>query len=99
MMIYQGLVVPHTRPNSSKNKFRALCLINNKVAIVDTKDVTNFGNFISKLLNIRAMHALYLDMGNGWNYSWYRDEKGNTIEIHPIPTKFATNWITFYNTK
>lgn len=43
-----------------------------------------------------ATEALYLDMGPGWNYSWYRDENGNPVEIHSIPTEYATNWITFY---
>ena len=36
------------------------------------------------------------NMGLGWNYSWCRDSFGNPIEIHSLPTKFATNWITFY---
>lgn len=37
-----------------------------------------------------------LDMGPGWNYSWYRDANDNPIEIHANPTKYTTNWIPFY---
>ena len=46
-------------------------------------------------------HALYLDMGRGWNYAWFRDEDGKVKEIFPesklAPSyKYRTNWITFY---
>ncbi|MCH5231507.1 MAG: YdcF family protein [Muribaculaceae bacterium] len=98
MMIHEGKVVPHTRPDNNKNEFRSLCLIDGKVAVADSKGYVNFGDFINDLLKVGATEALYLDMGPGWNYSWYRDSTGNPIEIHSFPTKFATNWITFYNT-
>lgn len=96
MMIHEGRKIPHTRPASNTNKFRALCLIDNKVAIADSKRDMKFGNFIESLLKAGATEALYLDMEPGWNYSWYRDANGNAVEIHSTPTKYATNWITFY---
>ena len=96
MMIHEGKIVPHTRPDGNTNEFRALCLIDGKVAIADSKGNVKFGDFIHNLLKAGMTEALYLDMGPGWNYSWYRDSRGNPIEIHSIPTKFATNWITFY---
>ncbi len=96
MMIHDGKEVKHTRPDSNENEFRALCLIGDKVAIADSQGFMSFGNFISNLLKVGATEALYLDMGPGWNYSWYRDERGNPIEIHTTPTSDATNWITFY---
>ena len=96
MMIHKGEVVPHTRPDHNSNEFRALCLIDNKLAFVDSKGIVKFGDFIQDLMNAGATEALYLDMGYGWNYSWYRDENGKPVEIHSQPTKYATNWITFY---
>ena len=96
MMIHDGKIVPHTRPDGNTNEFRALCLIDGKVAIADSKGNVKFGDFIKDLMKSGATEALYLDMGPGWNYSWFRDSAGNPIEIHSIPTKFATNWITFY---
>jgi len=96
MMIHNGKEVPHTRKAANANEFRALCLINDKVAIADSQGVMKFGDFIKNLLKAGATEALYLDMGPGWNYSWYRDAKCNPIEIHPTPIKYATNWITFY---
>lgn len=96
MMIHKGKIVSHIRPDYSCNEFRALCLINGKVVIADSKGNVKFGDFISNLLKVGATEALYLDMGFGWNYSWYRDSTGKPVEIHPTPTKYATNWITFY---
>lgn len=96
MMIHNSSTVPHTRSNRNSNEFRALCLIAGKLAVVDSKGVVKFGDFIRDLKKAGVTEALYLDMGPGWNYSWYRDEKGNPIEIHSLPTKYATNWITFY---
>lgn len=96
MMIHKSGVVEHTRSDNNSNEFRALCLIDDKLAIADSKGVVKFGDFIQDLKKAGATEALYLDMGTGWNYSWYRDENGNPIEIHSYPTKYATNWITFY---
>ncbi len=96
MMIHRGNVVEHTRPDSNKNEFRALCLIDGKIAVIDSKGNVQFGDFINNLLKVGVTEALYLDMGPGWNYSWYRDENGNPIEIHEYPSNYATNWIAFY---
>ena len=96
MMIHNEKEVVHTRSADNANEFRALCLIGDRVAIADSKGYMTFGEFIDNLLNAGATEALYLDMGPGWNYSWYRDENGNPIEIHSTATEYATNWITFY---
>ncbi len=96
MIIHNGKKVPHTRKAANTNEFRALCLIDGKVAIADSQGVMKFGDFINDLIKAETTEALYLDMGSGWNYSWYRGDNGNPIEIHPTPTKYATNWITFY---
>lgn len=66
-----------------------------KVVIADSDGKMKFGDFIANLLQAGATEAIYLDMG-GWNYSWYRDDSGKVIDIHPTPNKYATNWITFY---
>lgn len=96
IMLYDGKIIKHARPDDNSNEFRALCLIKGKVAIVDSNGVMKFGDFINNLQKIGATEALYLDMGAGWNYSWYRDAGGNPVEIHSTTTKYATNWITFY---
>lgn len=95
MMIHDGGIVNHSRKNNDEDLFRALCLINGKLAVADSKEKISFGDFITNLLNAEATEAIYLDMG-GWKHSWYRDEFGNAIDIHPSTTKYGTNWITFY---
>lgn len=63
MMIHDGEIVDHWRNNDCKTLFRALCLINGRVAIVDSKESIPFGKFISLLAKIGATEAIYLDMG------------------------------------
>ena len=96
MIIHEGKLVPRTRPDNNVNEFRALCLIDGRVAIADSKGLVKYKDFFEDLLKIGASEALYLDMGPGWNYSWYRDSNDHTIEIHSNPTQYATNWITFF---
>lgn len=96
MMIHAGREVPHKRASANANEFRAICLMDGKVVIADSRGRVKFGDFIKSLQQAGATEALYLDMGPGWNYSWYRDADGKPVEIHPHPTKYATNWITFY---
>ncbi len=95
MMIHNGGIINHTRGNNDEDIFRAICLIDGKLAVADSKEKTHFGDFIFNLCKAGATEAIYLDMG-GWKHSWYRDENGNAIDIYPNPNKYGTNWITFY---
>ncbi len=95
MMLHEGGIVNHSRKNDDEDLLRALCLINGKLAVADSNEKIPFGDFIQNLLQAGATEAIYLDMG-GWKHSWYRDASGNPIDIHPSPTKYGTNWITFY---
>jgi hypothetical protein len=96
MMIHHGEEVPYAWKSKSFNEFRALCLLEDRVAVVDSKGGIRFGEFVEELLKAGVVEALYLDMGTGWNYSWYRNEYGDAVEIHEKWTPYATNWITFY---
>lgn len=95
MMIHDGEIVDHARSKASIGEFRALCLVDGRIAIVDTKGRQSFELFITRLMKLGVKEAIYLDMG-GWKHSWYRDAQGNAIDIYPNPYKYATNWITFY---
>lgn len=55
-----------------------------------------FADFKKALLYIGVTEALYLDMGTGLNYSWWRDETGEAHEIYPQVHDYTTNWMTFY---
>lgn len=78
------------------NQYRALCEIKGKLCIVDCENDMTFGKFMDTLQKIGVKNAMYCDMGLGWNYSWYRDENGNAVDIYPTAGKFTTNWLTFY---
>lgn len=95
MMIHDGGIVKHFRSKNDEDIFRALCLIDDKLAVTDAKEKISFGDFIQNLINVGASEAIYLDMGK-LKHSWYRDEEGTAVDIFPNPTKSGTNWITFY---
>jgi hypothetical protein len=108
MGFYQLLIIHNgeTRPIGSKMRksktiYRALCEKDGKLCIIESKKVMTYEFFVKCLSAYKVTHALYLDMGRGWNYAWYRDKDGKVKEIFPesklAPSyKYRTNWITFY---
>lgn len=80
------------------NRYRALCEKDGRLCIVDSRDEVPYDRFVALLESFSPRHALYLDMGAGWNHSWWRDGQGQVHEIHPVAEKsrYCTNWITFY---
>ena len=79
-------------------QFRALCEKDGRLCIVDSRDEVSYEKFVTMLEEFGPRHALYMDMGAGWNHSWWRDADGKVHEIHPMAEKsrYCTNWITFY---
>ena len=80
------------------NQYRALCEKDGRLCIVDSRDEVSYEKFVAMLEDFGPQHALYMDMGAGWNHSWWRDSDGKVHEIHPVAEKsrYCTNWITFY---
>jgi len=78
--------------------YRALCEKDGRLCIVDSRDEVSYEKFVSLLEQFAPRHALYMDMGAGWNHSWWRDDQGEIHEIHPMAEKsrYCTNWLTFY---
>jgi len=93
------------RPIGAKMKnnrtiYRALCEKDCKLCIIESKKVMTYEFFVKCLSAYKISYALYLDMGRGWNYAWFRNEDGKVKEIFPesklAPSyKYRTNWITF----
>ena len=97
MMIHLGERVPTTRPDSSVNQYRALCEIGTTLCVVDSAESIPFGDFIQLLLDAGMSEALYMDMGPGWNYSWYREYPDSSVTwIHSVSLPSATNWLVFH---
>lgn len=97
MMIHDGAKVPTTRPLANRNVFRALCLdSDNRLALYESQGVVTFGNFIDALLTHGVREALYTDMGQGWNYCFYRRNQSERTPnyLHTMSLPYASNFIT-----
>ena len=102
LIIKDGAVRPiGAKMKNNRNIYRALCEKNGKLCIIESKKVMTYEFFVKCLSSYKVTQALYLDMGRGWNYAWYRNKEGKVKEIFPESKsassyKFRTNWITFY---
>ena len=78
--------------------YRALCEKQGQLCIVDSREAVEYSDFVDMLERYGVNEALYLDMGAGWNHSWWRDADGTVHEIHPRldKSRYCTNWIVFY---
>lgn len=97
LMIHDGAKVPTTRPLGNKNVFRALCLdSDNQLALYESQGIVTFGNFIDALLSQKVQEALYTDMGQGWNYCFYRINQYDKSPqyLHSTSLPYASNFIT-----
>lgn len=97
MMIDNGAKVPTTRPLGNRNVFRALCLdSDNRLALYESQGIVAFGNFIDALLSQGVKEALYTDMGQGWNYCFYRRNQSEKSPqyLHSTSLPYASNFIT-----
>ena len=102
LLILNGRQTPMwERMRRNRTRYRALCEKDGRLCLVESRKTVTLESFIKCLVDCHVSHAIYLDMGAGWNYAWYRDEKGSIHEIFPDSKKAAdyryrTNWITFY---
>lgn len=97
MMVHNGAAVPTTRPRANENIFRTLCLdADGSLAFYESQGKTIFGNFIEALLSQGVREALYTDMGQGWNYCFYRTGGSGTAPkyLHTRSLPYASNFIT-----
>lgn len=96
-IIHQGKRVERLW-RSGVNQYRALCEKGGQLCIVDSREAVEYAQFVDQLEAYGVTEALYLDMGAGWNHSWWRDVDNSTHEIHPRldKSRYCTNWITFY---
>lgn len=96
MMIHDSQKVPTTRPSGNRNVFRALCLdSDNQLALYESQGIVTFGNFIDALLSQGVREALYTDMGQGWNYCFYRTNNTDDAPryLHTQSLPYASNFI------
>jgi len=102
LIINDGIPRPiGSKMRKNRTIYRALCEKDGRLCIVEGRKVMTYEDFVKHLQEFEVKHALYLDMGVGWNYAWFRDKDGKVKEIFPhskyaLNYKYRTNWITFY---
>lgn len=89
--VYRGTPIkPITR-----NIYRAACIMSDgNFAVIQSEKAITLKNFINSLIKLGVSDALYLDMGTGWNYGWYRPTKCDDPTIlFDYRTPYQTNWL------
>lgn len=89
--VYTGKPIKIT----SKNIYRAACIMNDgNFAVIQSQSALPLEQFIRSLVNFGVSDALYLDMGTGWNYGWYREaRKDSPTRLFDYRTPYQTNWL------
>lgn len=96
MLVYEGKIQKQlVQKRNSENSYRALAEADGKLCLVEAAHPMAFRDFLDALVRSGVRHALYLDTGRGWNYSFYRDSKNALHYMHSESTPYATNWMIF----
>ena len=91
--IYQPYAMRNGEPT---NVYRAICEKDGELMIAQGRKAMPYLTFVQALKAYGIKNALYMDMGTGWNHSFYRDSKGKAHTLFPHAHNYCTNWITFY---
>ena len=75
--------------------YRTLAELNGSLCIIDSVNMMHFDEFMEELQRIGVTNALYMDMGAGWNYSWYRNAYDKVVTLFGLPVPWSHNWIVF----
>ena len=75
--------------------YRVIAELNGNLCIIDSIEMMHFGEFLTKLKELNVTNALYMDMGAGWNYSWYRKSSGGVRTLFGLKVPWSHNWVVF----
>lgn len=75
--------------------YRTLAEINGHLCIIDSVNMLHFDEFVAELERLGVTNALYMDMGAGWNYSWYRQATDKVRTLFGLPVPWSHNWVVF----
>lgn len=75
--------------------YRVIAELNGSLCIIDSIEMMHFEDFLVKLKELNVTNALYMDMGAGWNYSWYRRDNGATKTLFGLKVPWSHNWVVF----
>ena len=75
--------------------YRTLAELNGHLCIIDSVNMLRFEEFMEELHRLGVTNALYMDMGAGWNYSWFRNAAERVVTLFGLPVPWSHNWIVF----
>lgn len=84
-----GFTMPRVR------SYRVMAELNGSLCIIDSIEMMHFEDFLAKLEEIHVENAVYMDMGAGWNYSWYRKPAGTVKTLFGLMVPWSHNWVVF----
>lgn len=100
ILIENGVVHrPYLMKPERKEVYRVLCEnTEGKLMVVTGREDTPYAEFVQYLIDeLQVKNALYMDMGTGWNFSWYRNIDSTFTTFFPMAkwTPYQTNWLIF----
>lgn len=81
------------RQTVKQEYYRCIAQKAGRTYVIESKEVVKFDYFVKCLVERGVENALYMDMGKGWNHSFYRNEKGEAHILHPKTHEYCTNWL------
>lgn len=75
--------------------YRTMAELNGNLCIIDSVNMLHFDEFMEELHRLGVTNAIYMDMGAGWNYSWYRNAKERVVTLFGLPVPWSHNWVVF----
>ena len=90
------VVVDEIWQYNKSNIYRAACKTPDDAdfIVIQSESALLFQDFVKALLQMGISEALYLDMGQGWNYGWYRQTTGSpAINFFDYKSQYQTNWL------
>ena len=86
-------VMSFDRPRA--RSYRTLAELNGNLCIIDSVKMMHFTEFMEEIQKLGVTNAIYMDMGAGWNYSWYRQASGKVLALFGFPVPWSHNWVVF----
>ena len=75
--------------------YRTLAELNGNLCVIDSVKMTHFPEFLAEVQKLGVENAIYMDMGAGWNYSWYRQLSGKVLTLFGLSVPWSHNWLVF----
>ena len=102
--LFQQILIVHRSKNvyrgfpikpAMANIYRSACVMaDGGFAVIQSQKPLPLRDFISALIDMDVSDALYLDMGTGWNYGWYRQTPASApTKLFRYRTPYQTNWL------